>query len=535
MGGGEKTPVGRVVSFDEDVEAVTSNFVARIRPHESVWNRFFLYLLSAHYMSGYSHQFIKQNTGIQNLDDTNLFRSDVWVPDLATQRQIADFLDRETARIDLLIEKKQRLVALLEEKSASEVDYLIDGTHPRFAHVNSEYSERRALKLKTLCSRLGNGFVGPTRDILVEEEYSNSVPYLQSTHVKNRQIEFERKPYFVTNAWLKEKPKARVRRDDLVIVQTGAGCGATAIVDDKFDGSGCHAMIITRPKPERILPRLLLQILCSRSGREALASIETGALHPHLEVGFVKEVSIPTPPPSVQRNLLNWIEDELAALERIQQKTIASIDRLREYRSAQITAAVTGQIDVSTYAKSGTPTAASTPFKRRWARDRHHRRPQSVHPRPAQRQLRSGPAQDRFQSAGASVCLDDTRTPPRNRRRTRPQRPRESVDRQHVCPTFALRHGGGREEGLERVCLAGQRPRSSAQGTRRGKQQSQGLRRVPNQTDHTPGRSDYRRRSGDHGTHVHMSIRTEAPGVCTSQYGKCFENNKSFFIKELKA
>ena len=71
-------------------------------------------------MSGFSHQFIKQNfTGsIQgNLDDTNFFRSsDSTFPDLATQRQIADFLDRETARIDLLIEKKQRLVALLGEK-----------------------------------------------------------------------------------------------------------------------------------------------------------------------------------------------------------------------------------------------------------------------------------------------------------------------------------------------------------------------------------------------------------------------------------
>lgn len=115
-GGGEKTPVGRVVSFDEDVEAVTSNFVARIRPHESVWNRFFLYLLSAHYMSGFSHQFIKQNTGIQNLDDTNLFRSEVWVPDLPTQRAIADFLDRETARIDLLIEKKQRLLDMVSPR-----------------------------------------------------------------------------------------------------------------------------------------------------------------------------------------------------------------------------------------------------------------------------------------------------------------------------------------------------------------------------------------------------------------------------------
>ena len=353
-GGGEKTPVGRVVSFDEDVAAVTSNFVARIRPHESVSKRFFLYLLAAHYMSGFSHQFIKQNTGIQNLDDTNLFRSDVWVPDLATQRQIADFLDRETARIDLLIEKKQRLVALLGEKAASEVDLLIDGTHPRYANAPKEYAERTNYKLKMLCSRLGNGFVGPTRDILVEEEETDAVPYLQSTHVKNRKIDFQRKPYFVTKGWLNTKPKAQVRQDDLVIVQTG-DCGATAIVDEEFHGSGCHAMIITRPKSDRILPGYLLQVLCSRSGREMLAAIQTGALHPHLEVGFVKDVSIPTPPRSVQDEILRWIEHELDSLERIQEKTQTSIDRLKEYRSALITAAVTGQIDVSTYAKSGTP------------------------------------------------------------------------------------------------------------------------------------------------------------------------------------
>jgi len=275
-------------------------------------------------------------------------------PDLATQRQISDFLDRETARIDLLIEKKQRLVALLGEKAASEVDLLIGGTHPRYANAPPEYAVRTNYKLKMLCSRLGNGFVGPTRDILVEEDETDAVPYLQSTHVKNRKIDFQRKPYFVTKGWLNTKPKAQVRQDDLVIVQTG-DCGATAIVDKEFHGSGCHAMIITRPKPDRILPRYLLQVLCSRSGREMLAAIQTGALHPHLEVGFVKDVSIPTPPRSVQNEILRWIENELVSLERIQEKTQTSIDRLKEYRSALITAAVTGQIDVSTYAKSGTP------------------------------------------------------------------------------------------------------------------------------------------------------------------------------------
>ncbi|WP_422001683.1 restriction endonuclease subunit S [Roseovarius mucosus] len=278
----------------------------------------------------------------------------VYRPYLATQRQIADFLDRETARIDLLIEKKQRLVALLGEKAASEVDLLIDGTHPRYANAPTEYAERTNYKLKILCSRLGNGFVGPTRDILVEEDETDAIPYLQSTHVKNRKIDFQRKPYFVTRDWLNTKPKAQVRQDDLVIVQTG-DCGATAIVDEEFHGSGCHAMIITRPKPDCILPRYLLQVLCSRSGREMLAAIQTGALHPHLEVGFVKDVSIPTPLRSVQDEILRWIENELDSLERIQEKTQTSIDRLKEYRSALITAAVTGQIDVQTYAKSGTP------------------------------------------------------------------------------------------------------------------------------------------------------------------------------------
>jgi type I restriction enzyme S subunit len=277
----------------------------------------------------------------------------VYRPDLSSQRQIADFLDRETARIDLLIEKKQRLVALLGEKAASEVDLLIDGTHPRFASAPSEYAERTNYKLKMLCSRLGNGFVGPTRDILVEEDEIDAVPYLQSTHVKNRRIDFQRKPYFVTRQWLVSKPKAQVRRDDLVIVQTG-DCGATAIIDKEFEGAGCHAMIITRPKPDLILPRYLLQVLCSRNGREMLAAIQTGALHPHLEVGFVKDVPIPTPARPVQGEILQWIDEELESLERIQNKTNASIVRLKEYRSALITAAVTGQIDVTAFAKSGT-------------------------------------------------------------------------------------------------------------------------------------------------------------------------------------
>jgi type I restriction enzyme S subunit len=142
-GGGEKTPVGRVVLFDEDVEAVTSNFVARIRPHEGVWHRYFLYLLAAHYLSGYSHQFIKQNTGIQNLDDANLFSSEVWVPDLPIQRAIADLLDRETARIDSLIEKTGATIERLKEYRSALITSAVTGqidvtTRPRQGNTDRQ-------------------------------------------------------------------------------------------------------------------------------------------------------------------------------------------------------------------------------------------------------------------------------------------------------------------------------------------------------------------------------------------------------------
>ena len=139
-GGGEKTPAGRVVKFESDVDAISSNFVARLRPTKQVESAYLTYLLAGLYMSKFSHQFIKQNTGIQNLDDTALFATSVWIPDLATQKAIGDFLDRETARIDQLIAKKQRMVALIEEKQQELLDQLVTG------YISSA-KERKAVRV----------------------------------------------------------------------------------------------------------------------------------------------------------------------------------------------------------------------------------------------------------------------------------------------------------------------------------------------------------------------------------------------------
>jgi len=126
-GGGDKTPVGRVVAFVSSETAVTSNFVARIRPKRWMDSSYLLYLLAAQYMSGYSRKFVKQNTGIQNLDDTALFRSDAWIPDLATQKCIAASLMEKTANIDRVIALTRTSIERLKEYRAALITAAVTG------------------------------------------------------------------------------------------------------------------------------------------------------------------------------------------------------------------------------------------------------------------------------------------------------------------------------------------------------------------------------------------------------------------------
>jgi type I restriction enzyme, S subunit len=335
-GGGEKTPVGRVVSFDEGVEAVTSNFVARIRPHKDVWNRFFLYLLAAHYMSGYSYQFIKQNTGIQNLDDTNLFRSDVWVPDLATQHRIADFLDRETARIDLLIEKKQRLVALLGEKVRSDIDDL-------FQSLDAETWRIRHLgKVKN-----GAGF-----PVELQGDASNEIPFFKVKHLAVNGLDqrITESDDTITKETARTLRATVFPSGTIVFAKIGA-----ALLLGRFSMLGVEGCIDNNLAAFVVNKRLVdpdYLLLCFERFEMQLM-VQPGAV-PSLSTEKFINQSVPLPSLDVQMELVERVRRAVKRNGRIVQRTETSIDRLKEYRSALITAAVTGQIDVTTYAKSGT-------------------------------------------------------------------------------------------------------------------------------------------------------------------------------------
>ena len=89
-------------------------------------SRFLSYLHAALYSGGINIRSIKQTTGIQNLDSQAYLDEMVPLPPLNEQTVVATFLDRETAKIDALIAKKQRLIELLQEKREALISHVIN-------------------------------------------------------------------------------------------------------------------------------------------------------------------------------------------------------------------------------------------------------------------------------------------------------------------------------------------------------------------------------------------------------------------------
>jgi type I restriction enzyme, S subunit len=269
-------------------------------------------------------------------------------PPTAEQAAIANFLDRETAKIDALIAEQQRLIELLAEKRQAVISQAVTkGLNPDAPMKNSGIewlgevpAHWSIAQLSTVTTKITNGFVGPTRDILVDD----GVRYLQSLHIKDNQIRFDT-PYFVRQEWSERHAKSVLEAGDVLIVQTG-DIGQSAVVPEEFAGCNCHALIVASPKRHMLNGSWLAWVLNAPYGRQSLLSIQTGALHPHLNCGNVREIGLPIPPLEEQQAVVIELEARLASLLNLDVQAKRAVELLGERRTALISSAVTGQIDV---------------------------------------------------------------------------------------------------------------------------------------------------------------------------------------------
>ena len=337
-GGGEKQMVGCVVLYDHGEPAISSNFIARISTAPGESPEFWTYVHAALYAAKLNYRAIKQTTGIQNLDSDVYFDTEVGFPPLVEQEAIADFLDRETARIDAIIEKKRRMTALLEERWLEGVRRVVtDGVYFRNP-LRVESSEcpagRRLTKLPWAFS-FGSGTTPQSGD---ETLYDGGVPWVLTGDLKDHDL--SRTSRTVTEKALRVMSVLKVHpAGSLVIAMYGATIGKLAVL--RIPATVNQACAVLTPTRRDSADYLFYWLLAHRT---ELIDMGQGAGQPNVSQDTLRAIRLALPAPEQQVTAVEALRRLHATVQSATRTLHEQIGLFEERRQALVTAAVTGEL-----------------------------------------------------------------------------------------------------------------------------------------------------------------------------------------------
>ena len=338
-GGGEQQPVGAVVLFDSDADAVCSNFVARVSVATEYCPSYLRYLHAGLYAARVNTRSMNQSTGIQNLDSDQYFDEKMGLPPFKEQQEIAAFLDHETARIESLIGHKKQLITLLEEKRQAAISHAVTrGLDPNVEMqdtgsdiVGFVPAHWNPMKLKYLFQfAKRQGFPDET----VLSVYRDYGVIKKSTRDDNH----NKTPLDLTSYQL-------VEPGDLVINKMKSWQGSLGI--SNLRGITSPDYVVYRSTNDEHLP-YLHQLLRSRQMATYYHTISNGIRNDQwrLEPEKFEQTILFLPSKDEQKAIAEFIVETLKEAENVRSKIQEGVKHLSEYRTALISAAVTGQIDV---------------------------------------------------------------------------------------------------------------------------------------------------------------------------------------------
>lgn len=273
------------------------------------------------------------------------------LPPLIEQRAIAAFLDRETARIDALVAKKEELIALLQEKRTALITRAVTkGLDPNAPMKDSGIewlgeipAHWEVKRLKHVTSKIGSG---KTPSGGAEVYVSEGVMLLRSQNVHFSGLRLD-DVAFIDIKTDSEMAGTRVKEGDVLLNITGASLGRCCIA--RLGGSSANVnqhVCVIRPKVESFDPAFLTAALASRAMQDQILNTENGISRDALNFEQISELWVACPTIGEQRVVASHIDNTSRKIEALIEIVRGVIAHLREFRTALISAAVTGKIDV---------------------------------------------------------------------------------------------------------------------------------------------------------------------------------------------
>lgn len=344
--------IGRSLCFRErQGPAAYAGYLVRFRPSESASVPSFLFYWTK--SAGYWQQIEVDTieTTIGNFSGQRYANLYLPLPSLDEQRTIAAFLDYETARIDRLIEKQQRLIELLAEKRQAVISHAVTkGLDPNapmkdsgaewLGNVPTHWS---VLRLKQVSLSIQTGPFGS--QIHADDYSEGGTALINPSHIKDGEIIPDQ------NIAVDEEARNRLSRHsleqgDLVFARRGM-LGRCAVVEKANNGCLCGTgSLRVRLQLARVFPEFV-QLYASRSFVAEWLTLESvGSTMDNLNTSLLGNLPTALPPKEEQRQVVSRVYEDVKRLSTLIQRATEMSDLLVEHRTALISAAVSGKIDV---------------------------------------------------------------------------------------------------------------------------------------------------------------------------------------------
>lgn len=316
------------------------------------FNKFIFYTLSVNVSA---LQLLGRGTTFLELSAEDLGTFKIPTPPLSEQKAIAHFLDHETAKIDRLIAKQERLIELLKEKRQTVISHAVTkGLNPDAKMKDSgvewlgEVPEHWVVAdIKHLLNPTKGAIkTGPFGSHLKGDELMGSdVKVLNQRNVISRN--FDIGEAFVNQDKYAELESFRIFPGDILVTTRGT-IGRTAIAPESLGLAILHPCLM-RLQVNNSISNTLLALIIQESGyfMEQLKILSNATTIDVIYSENLKNVTVAIPPTiEEQKELLQSLEKKLERLDRLAENSLSAIKLIRERRSALISAAVTGKIDV---------------------------------------------------------------------------------------------------------------------------------------------------------------------------------------------
>jgi len=342
---GESVLLGRKGTVDKPLHVtgkfwtVDTMYWSKILP--GTWGRFAFYVTLTIPFDYYS-----TSTALPSMTKSVLGAHLVACPPIDEQTAIAAFLDRETAKIDELIAEQQKLITLLAEKRQATISHAVTkGLNPAAVMKDSGIAwlgDVPAHWSTGALTRIAERVVVGIAEAATHAYREDGVPILRSTNVRAGRLVGD--ILRIAPEFAKERGSKLISAGDLLTVRTG-NAGVTAVIPQELDQCQCFTMLITTLQPGQVS-----DYFCYWMNSEAATryfQLEGwGTAQVNISVPILKALPVVIPPFDEQKDIVAFLQAETSKLDELGSAAERAVALLKERRSALITAAVTGQIDV---------------------------------------------------------------------------------------------------------------------------------------------------------------------------------------------